>query len=447
MSNARVLIALVVAGVLVLAAVFVLRRPSAASDGAAPLLQFDPAHAVSLTVTRSAKESESVRRGSGAEWVVTLKTGSGEATDWPANASNVRSAFTVLSRVMPVRAGDSASMPEGGTLVSVGLDDGRTVSMRLDSSVLAGAVLAQAESPKKGRPVWIESSLADMLVKSGPREWRSTVALPGVGESARITIANKTMTIGLARVQGRWYLREPVAEAAEGEQVARLADALARVQITDFLDGGAPAQTGLEAPLAIVTLEQDQRDPATGQSQTLKTSLRIGQPADMAAKGVFAAVTRPGAPERIMVISAQPLEALPADASVYVSRAAVSRPAADVGVVRVGSHRFERTLNGWSSGGAPVVPEDAAAVTELIAVLTEAKADKVVISPASGAKTVAVEVEGLSGDSIGKLTLRASEEAGPGGARALVVGSGRVERSYSGKCSERIAGLMERDGN
>jgi hypothetical protein len=56
-------------------------------------------------------------------------------------------------------------------------------------------------------------------------------------------------------VQGRWGLREPVQEVAEPEAVSKLLGVLGNILVMDFLDTGPPEHTGLDKPIAELTIE------------------------------------------------------------------------------------------------------------------------------------------------------------------------------------------------
>lgn len=434
------LIVVALAAALVVAAYFILRPPPGSSDTPGLLLPFDPARAVSITVTRPGGRTEMVRRtDQPGDWVVVLPRPGG-ADEWPAGGSTIRGALRILSNLAPSRVADSAgTLGEGAVVVSVGVEDPSgvsNVSMSIDGRVLGGLVLARAEMPERGPLVWVDAQLADMLVRAGPREWRDARVLRDMAETSRITLTGPSGTISLARVMGRVYLREPIASEADPEAWIGLTRPLASVEVVDYLDAGPPEGTGLQAQCPVITLEQDVRDPQTGRAETRTTVLRVGQQADIAGKGVFAALTRPGAAERVLVVTAEPLARIASDPAAYIARRVLSVPAGDVASLAVGERRFTRTLRGWNRASpgppAPAPPEDVQAIAALLKLLTETPAERVSLEPARTEQGLVVEAQGLSGELLASFDVEAAVDRG-GPVTAVMLRSGRVLRVYTSR--------------
>ena len=228
---------------------------------------------------------------------------------------------------------------------------------------LGGRMMAADEA---GRCFWIDGQIGDMLVKAGPRMWRDGAALavgPGV---SRAVLKGTTGTVSLARVQGRWALREPIQEAADADAVGRLSGAVGAVAVMDFLDGGAKGETGLDKPVAEIVVEEDVRDAEGGAARTVRQRLKVGRASDMTGKGLFASIERDGV-EKTVVVAAESFKAITTDPVACVSRKAVEGVAADVERVSVtpegGATRvYERGLDGWTSGGSVVSKENAGLV-------------------------------------------------------------------------------------
>lgn len=403
------------------------------------MLQFDPARVGSLSVARPGGNTEALcRSGKLGDWNIVLSVAGKGETTWPAHSESARSVLRILSNVVSTRAADPHS-EFGGNAVTVlaTLDDGSHASMRLDSRVLAGQVLARQEAPATGPPAWVDGALADMLVKAGPRDWRESALLADVtAEASRIALSGPSGSLSLARLQGRWTVREPVAAAAESDAIIHLTGALASVQVIDFLDGGAPAATGLDHPAATVILESDRRDPVTGQRQTITTRLRVGQQADLGGKGMFAAIERDGASERILVVSGAQLASISTDPAAYVSHVALGASPGSIGSAVVGERRYSRTLEGWSMASGkdeeqhPVSTHDAEALGAFLRWLTESRADQVRIDQAGkgAGPAVQVDIAGLDGGSLAKLSIEPGTSSDPGA--PLIVRNGPVELSY-----------------
>jgi hypothetical protein len=174
-------------------------------------------------------------------------------------------------------------------------------------------------------------------------------------------------------------LREPVQEVAEPEAIVKLVTQLQNIEVVDFLDGGPPDRTGLDHPVATLTIESDQRDP----DGTVHTSLRtlvVGQQADIAGKSVFASVQR-GAESRLVTVGAEGLASLTTDPAAYVSRRTLSTPESEVGKVEVvgqSTHSYARGIDGWKdSAGGALTPQDADALQSVLALLAKSPADSV----------------------------------------------------------------------
>jgi hypothetical protein len=390
-------------------------------------------------VTRPDGSVEAVKPGATpGEWLIELKRGDQTST-WPAAANNVRAAFRLLSNIPASRRADAQSaIAADATKVSIDTGAGVPMTFRLDGHALAGNVLAAAESPIKGAPVWIDASYADMLVRAGPREWRDAQALPGVADVSRLTLVSGPTTIALGRVQGRWSLRQPIVEPADSDAISRLASGLASIQILDFLDSGPPdaAHTGLSSPTALITLETDRRDPETAQSRTEAVTITLGEPSDMSGKGIFALLARPGLPPRTVIVSADPIAAISRDPAAYVARRAVPAPAADVGAVTVGERHFFRTVDGWRTAPSadpkslPLAPPDAEALAGLLKLLTESSADRIAIDPTPPSQSTVIELKNIGGDPIAALTM--ALESDPATHKPVVlVRSGSVVRRYA----------------
>jgi hypothetical protein len=459
MSKTGVIVALLVALSLLGAAFLLGGKGHGAALPAGPLLAFDPAKVRELRVARPDGSFDAVRRGEApGVWNVILSEKGAEAV-WPADAGRMRAALRILSTLegdTPV--GPGAAVETGAPEVRLMLDDQTDRRMRVSQRVLAGKVLVEVTTGSSPRPALVGADVGAMLAGTGLREWRDRAALPGLGpEVALIALRGERGSLTLARVQGRWGVREPIAEAADQDAVLRLVGVLGNIQVADFLDGGAPARTGLESPIAEVTIACDQRDEQ-GKAHTTTRTLRIGQQADIAGKTVFAAMPVDGGGSRTVIVSAEGLSGLTTDPAAYLSRRAIDGAAADIGVLVVApsggqSQRYERELDGWSSVGpggikTPCTTADGEAVSGLLNLFTQVSAEAVAAAtsaPAAwGTSAPIATVDCRSrGDSpiatVGVFTVSPT-----GKPPQLVLQSGKAVRRYPVEASSPLVAWLSR---
>lgn len=452
MSKVGVIVALVVmlllAGALWLASGKGTKVPAASG----PLLAFDPARAVELRVTRADGTYEAARRGRvPGDWDIILG-GAGTEQVWPANPGRVRAALRILSTLEAQQDADGGLEP-GAPEFAIKMEGGATRAMRVSAKPLGGRVLVQVQGT---RSAWVTQDIGDMLVGTGIKEWRERSAFPGLGpETSRITLKGEKGAVALARVQGKWGVREPVQEAAEADAIVKLITVLQNVEVTDFLDAGQPERTGLDTPVATITVEADQRD-ADGTLHTSSRTLAIGQQADIAGKAVFASM-RWGTEARTVTVAAERLASMTTDAAAYVSRRSINAPESEIGKVEVLTlgtparvlHVYERTLDGWKEATAgALTPEDAGKMHAALALLTQLPADAVVVgtppqswgSAGPDGHFVAqstVRFSSLGGTPLAELDMCQSHDDPP------VIGRGQVWRRYP-KAEAPIAAWLMR---
>jgi hypothetical protein len=290
----------------------------------------------------------------------------------------------------------------------------------------------------------MDAAIAEMLVDTGIRAWRSPAALPGLGmDASRISVRGHAGgEVSLARIQGRWALREPFAEPADPEAVHRLLALLAAVRVEDFCDSGAPADTGLDKPAATLIIETDSRD-AAGRSTTMRQTVSVGRAADVAGRTVIARLERSGeaAFADTVILHGEQLAAINADPMHYVARRALQADPSEVGQLSVrrvlveGSCAvvgFRRTLDGWETrcgeeAWRVASADDVKLATSLVDLLATTPAEMVTRrgtteeSAASAAATV--EASSLGGTPIGRVDLDVE-------ATRLVSLTERIRRQY-----------------
>jgi hypothetical protein len=449
MSRTGVIVALVITIALAAVALVVLRSPPQPSAHAGPLLKFEPAALAEIAVTPRPGETQRARRISSAQWVIELPG----QPPWPASPERIRAAIRILSTLEAVRPADRHDTPITGMAeLRLTLDGGRDHTMLIEPRAIGGAVLVSTAIDDQRRTAWADSAIADMLITTGLAPWRDTSAMGAIGaEVSRARVEGTHGTLELARVRGRWGLTAPIAEIAEPDAVARLFSLVAQTRVLDFLDAGPPGATGLDAPVATLTLEHEQRSPDDPAAVTTHTrTLHVGRTADVAGKTVFArlsgqSISAAGAAEpwsRTVILDGKPLADISTDAATYIARRATQAAAADVGEILISApgappRPFRRTLDGWTrveDGRAiPVGPDDLAGIRALLDILTQRSADSVSLrTPDNAVELASVQLHTLGGDPIADFAF-AGAKAAP-----VAIRAGQVWRLYSAPGADRL---------
>lgn len=404
MSRTAVIVALLVVLVLGGVAFFLTNKGSGPAAATGPLLSFDPATVTELRMDFPNGTFQAMQRDAAFGWKIVLGQPGTPVKSWPAAAAQSQSALRLLGNLTEERPGDGSISKPAGTL-RINAGETMVCTLVFGEQRLGGRVLVEASGSPK-RMAWIDAKVADMMVTTGPQAWRSMAALPGIGaEASRITMkAQGGNAISLARVQGKWALREPVAAPAEADEINKLIGVLGKVQIVDFCDKGPPAATGLENPNATLVIETDERD-AAGVLTTIKQTLTVGQAADMNQETMVAKLERtvsgkgPGY-AMVVIVGGEGLQAINTNPATYVSKRAIQFAAADVGQMQIYGldepastpapiHR--RSANGWETkeplkaeplkaDWTPAVPEVAQFNDALLALLADTPAEIVSIA-------------------------------------------------------------------
>lgn len=455
MSRKAVIGSLVLALALLAAAYLLLARPDDAPPQG-PLLAFSPSQAASIEVRHASAERESVHRlADSADWEVRwAPSGEDAIRAWPAVGSNVRAALRILSTLTAAAAADPGMRPDPARSaeVTVALEDRSERRLLLGTDVLGGRVLAQVMDPSgPARAVWVDAAVADAFAGTGLRAWRDKAAFPGLGRSAsRITIRSGGATLSLARVAGRWGLREPLGAPADEKAVNALLDRLAAMQVVDFGDAAAHTPAAGQPPLASITIETDQRE-AAGDGFVTRTLARnaefsgvAGLAGDQALVRLRRTATAPGeggtgaeeAPVYTFTVPLADVTGLSPAPDAYLSRVASPSAAPDVGQVVIRGEKptreFHRSIDGWDqvaagASKAPATPSDVAGVEALLRLLCEVRAESASTAvPAGWEPARTVELRSLGGEPLATLRIGLCGER----QRILAVETAPVWRSY-----------------
>lgn len=394
------------------------------------------------------------------EW--TLRIGDEPAAPrWPLLATRVRSILQLIDQLRAAAATDAdASVGDRAITVVLHADDDSTHTLRMSERTLGGTGLLEYQSAAKDGPAapprraMVEDRFIATFRNPGPRGWRTTAALPGVGpEISRLRIENDQAVIALARTSGRWHLVEPVAAPANANKVAQVISALQKLTITDFQDTRRPdpALTRLDAPTARIRIETDVRtaapDPAAApQLSTRIQEIAVGGPADSTGKNLFAALGT-DSDRRIVAIDATGLAAvLVTDPAAYMSPNAVATVAADVGSIALApisesagqGRTFKRSMGSWAEllpdgREAQLATGDADAVGDVLTFLSSRPAAAIHTTPPEG-YTPAGTVSFLS---LGGAPLE-QVEVGVLPTGTTAIRSGQTYRVYSAEATPQL---------
>ncbi len=460
MSRTAVIVALLVVLVLGGVALVLTKKGSTPAAATGPLLSFDPATVTELLMEYPDGTFQAMQRDPAFGWKIVLGRPGTPVRSWPAAAAQSQSALRLLGNLTEERPGDGSISKPAGTL-RINAGETTVCTLVFGEQRLGGKVLVEASGSPK-RMAWIDAKLADMMVTTGPQAWRSAAALPGIGaEASRITMkAQGGNAISLARVQGKWGLREPVMAPADGEAMTKLLAALSKVQIEDFCDKGAPAQTGLDNPAATLWVETDSRDEA-GTLTTVRQTLTVGQAADMNGQTLVARLDRTvsgksdGGYSMVVIVSGSGLGAINTNPATYVSRWALQVPREEVGQVRevwpiFGATtecppRYRRTNSGWEvscseDSWRPAIEPERFKVEALLELLADTPAELVTIEPkpepkAPQPKLWGFELFTLGGSPLTQAYLTSKDSK-------IIVYSEGMKREYSAGVAKDLAGFV-----
>ncbi len=357
MSTKAVIIWLVLAVVLGIIVIFLLffndgsaKPPSGTVTVGTRLLTITPGEVERVSISTPGQPNQIIEKapnakgilGADADWqlhIEPLKPGDPTPAPWPLESARMQSLLRVLGEMQ------AAAIPAPGsdlghpTIIQVGLTNNRTIKISLAERTLAGTGLAEIDAPP-AKPVraLVEDKIHAVFTAPGPRAWRDPFPFGGIApDASRIRVVGKGKPVALAKLDGKWSLREPVAAPADSSAVQRWLAIVARVAVSDFLDAGPPAltATGLDKPTGSLTIEADRRILAPGATDpkvsTDILALTIGGAADAGATTVFGAVGT----SRVVLLDAHSLLSVSSDAAAFVWPHPLREAAADIGSIAI----------------------------------------------------------------------------------------------------------------
>lgn len=439
------------------------------------VLDFAPSGVSEVQISNAASTARIVRiTGEGAlkppawapdaEWL--LVSDSAGASVWPIPSPQMQGFLRTIAEARAVATPQAgASIGDSPTIVTLLMRGGPAKVLRLSSRTLAGTGLVElSEKPLSGTAptpatlALIGDELHRACMNPGPSAWRDRAILRSLApDASRVTLTSGSRALALAKLDGQWVLREPVAAPADPAAVVSLLGALSKVQVVEFSDKvPAGVKTGIESPTSRLTLEVDRRTLAPDPSapvklDTITLNLAIGAPANADAARVFASLDG----KTPLLLDAAALATLSVDPAGYLWTGAIKCAPADVTKVRLRTgdkvREFVRADTRWNErtdapggpGTTALTPQDAGEVESLIVFLTGASVPerggqtdrpKIAVQDPGGLKPVGAVSVWLGSSQLPEIELFSGTGDG------LTLRSGPVYRTFADK---RLPALLK----
>ncbi len=257
----------------------------------------DPASIVAIMRSSSDDPDQSVHRQIDRRWLYDMPGGG----TWPTDSQAI---YTLLRTISETRATGqtdaNAKLTDDAVTMHFIRADKSSVELRAARTAIGGNRMIQVVNPDGiSRTALVSARFANTLIETGPAQWRLHQAIPGMGRDiSRVMLANHESQLSLARTEGQWVLREPLAAPGDRVAIETLLDELAQIEVVQFFDAeDAPAldAAGLVTPSLMITVERDMRtfdatDESSDRAQinTLRRTLAIGSLFDPADRTFFA---------------------------------------------------------------------------------------------------------------------------------------------------------------
>ena len=383
MPTKPVILALLVAIAIVLASTWLLRPPSTSdATGPQPVLDVGAASIVSLEVRGGDAGLQRVERASFG-WLY-LTDG---APPWAVQEGRARAATRILSDLQGRPVEDDPELaPIEATLV---IEDarGRSISLGLREPMIGGRrVIDRVDSDGTVQRFAIDEPLYEAFVGTGLAQWRDEGVLGTLpGRAARIELARGESRLDLARVEGTWSVRAPIATRADASAINDLLEALVRMRVERF-DEPPPPMVGAQDPVRI-TIEATVTTPGDAdtppQRAVERLVLVLNGAADTSGRLTLVGATRQREPRAAgatiedlgttyVAIDLEPLQQVALEPRGYVAKTALEGDASLIASLTLNDRTYVRTGTGWAEGER-AVPDDRAAALDALAVLLAEK--------------------------------------------------------------------------
>lgn len=447
MPKKPVIIALAAAIIIVVASMWLLRTPSAsATTGPQPVLDADAASIVAFETTGQDGGTALIERT-----LVGWQLLSEDGPPWAVQDGRARAAARILADLEGRLVEDPGELPPVASTLTITDARGRRMSLGLREPVVGGRrVVDRIDAEGTMQQFSIEEPLYEMFAQTGLAAWRDEGLLGALpGRPARVELTRGTSRLELARVEGRWSLRAPVATRASGDAVDGLLQAIARLRVERFNE---PSPALFEGPEPVsITIEADTstpgEDPARPVRVTERVILTLHGPADTGGRLTLVGVTREREERRAgasmeslgttyVALDLEPLQQVTLEARGFVASTALEGDASLIASLKLNDRDYTRTADSWAEGETPLPADRAAALDAIAAMLTSTAMSGVELTETPqplgrASRPVTVNAATISGEAMGSAdghTLIVVEAPG-GAAGALIVGGG-VTREY-----------------
>lgn len=456
MPKKPVILALSAAIIIVVASMWLLRTPSASrAAGPQPVLDADAASIVAFETTSRDGHSARVERTL-LGWQLEGESG----PPWPVRDVRARNAARILADMQGRPMEDPGELSPVATTLTITDARGRKMSLGLREPVIGGRrVIDRVDADGAVRHFSIDEPIYEMFAQKSLLAWRDEGLLGALpGRPARLALSSGATRIDLARIEGNWSLRAPVAARASEEAIDALLRAIANLRVERF-DEPPPSLLDGTDPVSI-TIEADTSLPGEDPSRPLRVTERVivtlHGPADTGGRLTRVGVTREREERRAgasveplgttyVAIDLEPLQKVTLDAGGFVARTALDGDATLIAGLKLGDRSYTRTADGWAEGGEALPQDRAAALDALTTLLTATPMGRVELTATPEplgrtSRQVSVAATTISGESLGPadgLTLLTVTP--PSGAAGVLIVGGGVTRLYQDATSLAVA--------
>jgi hypothetical protein len=456
MPKKPVILALLAAIIIVVASMWLLRPPSArATAGPQPVLDADAASIVAFETNYRDGGAVRVERTL-LGWQLVVE----DAPTWAVQEVRPRLAARILAELQGRPIEDPGDLSPVATTLTITDARGRKLSLGLREPVIGGRrVVDRVDADGAVRHFSIDQELYELFAMKNVLAWRDEGLLGALpGRPARLELSSGATQIDLARVEGNWSLRAPVAARASEEAIDTLLRAIADLRVERF-DETPPSLLEESNPVSI-TLEADTTQPGEDPSRPLRITERViltlHGPADTGGRLTRVGVTREREERRAgakleslgtsyVAIDLEPLQQIALQARDFVARTALPGDGSLIAGLSLGDRAYTRTGDGWAEGDTALPQDRAAALDALTTLLTTTVMAGVELTTTPqplgrASRPVPIGATSISGDPLGPADgLTMFTVAAPSGASGVLIVGGGVTREYTDPTSLAIA--------
>lgn len=410
---------------------------------AEPILMMSPAAVDEIQITWGDTTQRLVRGPLPDTWLREWTDSSGTLRRWPVAPTRVRGGIRLLHESLVSFDAPPLNPSEvSGTLVFK--SGGQSESLLLTASSLDGRRHATHVSARGPRGCLLPDQIATLFDRAAVGEWLERGIFPGLATPVgSVTLTHNNQSIQLGRVANSWSLRAPFVSTVE---TARMNDILLALETFTISRVTETLQAPTTEPTAVI--QADVNRPIIDGESTHRTVVRYLLRSWPATDDRTREVPARASVELVDLANDQ-ITTLwgPVDGVISIESVAAAIPpltdllgrrcldvvAADITELQFGNAAAFHTFKSggrWTTSTAPLVGAENDALTQLLKLLCDERADsvKVVeIEPQESGTSVALTSEG--GRRM-ELRLRLVNSEGKPGTQVLFVRTPRVDRGY-----------------